>query len=125
MSDTLTDSAEAFRELWEVLPGAIRYNGIVRPCIAQKVTHSRMPELASINVKAVSEITMLVSDFESFEGIKDRASALNFRETDRDWDDVSIDTGGDWGRDYVFVEDHTHPQSAVIHFFLAARNADD
>lgn len=103
----IDESEEAFRELFALMPSTVVFNGISKPCVSQTLSIKKAQQLASYQVDASAQITMLNADFEAFEGIVERQSTLNVND----------------GEDLVFIQKDEHPQSAVVHLFLQARNA--
>jgi hypothetical protein len=116
------ESEEAFRELWDVLPSEIRFNGLVRPCVSHTVKESKQMEIAGYNFRLISQVEILSSDLAEFSNIEERVSKMNVREASGDFDDDRPNTG-DWGEDFVFVQKDSHADSATVTLYLAARMA--
>lgn len=98
----IEESEEAFNELLEVMPSAITFNGLTRPCVSQSLNMKRAQQLAGYQVENAQEVTMLASDFADFDGIKDRVSKMSVNGAE----------------ELVFMHSDTHPNSATIHLFL-------
>lgn len=98
------ESAEAFAELLAVMPSTITFNGVTRPCVSQSLNLKRAQALQGYEPGKTQEVTMLVSDFEDFEGIQDRVSKVSVAGDD----------------ELIYLASDTHPNSATIHLFLVS-----
>jgi hypothetical protein len=116
------ESEDGFRELWEVMPSEIRFNGLVRPCVTHTAKESKQMEIAGYNFRLISQVEILASDLDLFANIEERVSKMNVRQASGNFDDDRQATG-EWGEDYVFVEKDSHANSATVTLYLAARMA--
>lgn len=103
----LDRSERAFRAMLRVMPSTVVFNGTEKPCVSQTLSIKKAQQLANYQVDASAQISMLKTDFKAFENIVERQSALKVND----------------GEELVFVQKDEHPQSAVVHLFLQARNA--
>jgi hypothetical protein len=104
MATLIEESEEAFRELLEVMPAEIEFNGIAKPCVSHSLNIKRAQQLQHYQLDASQEVEMFVSDFEAFEGIRDRQSEVRVN----------------GGEPLVYLIKDTHPNSATVHLFLGA-----
>lgn len=101
----IDESEEAFRELLDVMPAEITFNGISKPCVSQTITLVRKQTLHGYVYDVAAQVSMLNSDFAAFVAmeLKDRSSIMQVN----------------GGEELVFMQKEIHPNSAVTHLFLA------
>lgn len=106
VSNALQDeSAEAFAELSEVIPGStITFNGISRPCVSQSLDMKRANVLHGYEGGNAQQVTMLATDYADFDGITDRVSKMSVN----------------GGAELILLQSDVHPNSATIHLFLGS-----
>lgn len=102
----IDESREAFRELRDVMPATIEFNGIRRPCVSHSINFKRAQHVQNYQIDATSEVELEDEHYAEFVemGFKDRVS------------EVSVNGG----RPLVVLATDTHPNSAVVHLFLGA-----
>jgi hypothetical protein len=101
----IDESREAFRELRDVMPATIVFNGIEKTGVSHSINFKRAQHLQNYQVDATSEFEMEDTDYAEFVemGLKDRVS------------EVSVNGG----RAMVVMATDTHVNSATVHVFLS------
>lgn len=110
----IDESRAAFRELREVMPSTIEFNGITKTGVSQTLTIKRAQEVQGYQVDASTQFTIEDVDFAEFEanGLKDRVGEMRVSE------EIVDGVVTKWGGWLVYLTKDTHPNSAVVHLFL-------
>ncbi|HEX6175888.1 MAG TPA: hypothetical protein VF089_17900 [Candidatus Binatia bacterium] len=100
----IDESRAAFRELREVMPSTIEFNGITKTGVSQTLTIKRAQELQNYQIDGSTQFTLEDTDFAALEaeGLKDRVGEVRINGSDP----------------LVITSIDRHPNSAVVHLFL-------
>lgn len=98
-------SSRGFASALNVFNGSvITFNGVSKPCIAGPIPFTKQQPLQGYNIDSVTSVVMLRSDFESFDGLKERVSKVRVNN----------------GREMIYMNFGDHPNSATLTVHLQA-----